>query len=53
VAPEPVCSLHVLGSRQFGGADQFYVRLVLALRDAGWPVAAVNRAGSPVAGALG
>lgn len=52
MAPEPVCSLHVLGSRQFGGADQFYVRLVLALRDAGWPVAAVNRAGSPVAGAL-
>jgi glycosyltransferase involved in cell wall biosynthesis len=52
VAPQAVPSLHVLGSRQFGGADQFYVRLVLALRDAGWPVAAVNRAGSPVAAAL-
>jgi len=52
VALQPVPSLHVLGSRQFGGADQFYVRLVLALRDAGWPVTAVNRAGSPVAGAL-
>lgn len=45
-------SLHVLGSRQFGGADQFYVRLVRALRDAGQTVAAVNRAGSPVAKAL-
>jgi glycosyltransferase involved in cell wall biosynthesis len=49
----PIASLHVLGSREFGGADQFYVRLVLALRDAGWPVAAVNRRASPVAAALG
>lgn len=52
MASAPVPSLHVLGSRQFGGADQFYVRLVLALRDAGWPVTAVDRAGSPVADAL-
>lgn len=45
-------SLHILGSRQFGGADQFYVRLVRALHEAGHPVTAVNRAGSPVAEAL-
>lgn len=45
-------SLHILGSRQFGGADQFYVRLLRALHDAGQPVTAINRAGSPVAQAL-
>lgn len=47
--PERIPSLHVLGGRQFGGADQFYVRLVRALHDAGEPVVAVNRAGTPVA----
>lgn len=47
-----VDSLHVLGSRQFGGADQFYVRLVEALNGQGHRAAAVNRPGSPVAGAL-
>lgn len=46
-------SIHVLGSRQFGGADQFYVRLVRALNEAGERVLAVNRKGSPVAQALG
>ncbi|CAI8944953.1 glycosyltransferase [Methylocaldum szegediense] len=45
-------SLHILGSRQFGGADQFYVRLLGALHEAGQRVVAVNRAGSPVAEAL-
>ncbi|MFM8332897.1 MAG: glycosyltransferase, partial [Candidatus Methylumidiphilus sp.] len=45
-------SLHVIGSRQFGGADQFYVRLLRALRDVGQPVTAVNRVGTPVAQAL-
>lgn len=45
-------SLHILGSRQFGGADQFFVRLVRALREAGQTVAAIDRAGSPVAQAL-
>ncbi len=45
-------SVHVLGSRQFGGADQFYVRLVRALREIGQTVTAINRAGSPVARAL-
>lgn len=45
-------SLHILGSRQFGGADQFYVRLLRALHESGHPVTAINRAGSPVARAL-
>jgi glycosyltransferase involved in cell wall biosynthesis len=42
-------SLHVLGGRQFGGADQFYVRLVRALHEAGESVTAVNRRDTPVA----
>jgi glycosyltransferase involved in cell wall biosynthesis len=50
--PESLPSLHVLGGRQFGGADHFYVRLVQALHEAGQTVTAVNRAGSPVAKAL-
>lgn len=45
-------SLHVLGSRQYGGADQFYVRLLRALVAAGCRVTAVNRPNSPVAEAL-
>lgn len=45
-------SIHVLGSRQYGGADQFYVRLVRALHEAGQPVAAITRPKSPVAKAL-
>jgi glycosyltransferase involved in cell wall biosynthesis len=45
-------SVHVLGSRQFGGADRFYVRLVEALNEAGYPALAVNRPGSPVGRAL-
>ncbi len=48
----PLTSVHILGSREFGGADQFYVRLVGALHAAGQPVLAVNRPGSPVARAL-
>jgi glycosyltransferase involved in cell wall biosynthesis len=47
--PDPCLSLHVLGGRQFGGADQFYIRLVLALHAAGQPVTAISRTGSPVA----
>lgn len=45
-------SLHVIGSRQLGGADRFYVRLIEALHAAGHETIAVNRAGSPVAGLL-
>jgi len=42
----------VIGSRQFGGADRFYVRLVRALAGKGHRVLAVNRPGSPVHQAL-
>ncbi len=49
---EPIHSIHILGSREFGGADQFYVRLIRALRQAGQPVTAINRPDSPVANAL-
>ena len=45
-------SYHVLGSRQFGGADQFYVRLIEALNAAGSTATAIDRVGSPVAEAL-
>lgn len=45
-------SIHILGSREFGGADQFYVRLLRALHHAGQPVTAINRPDSPVARAL-
>jgi glycosyltransferase involved in cell wall biosynthesis len=45
-------SLHIIGSRQFGGADRFYVRLVRALNERGHGAVAVNRPGSPIARAL-
>ena len=45
-------SVHVMGSRLFGGAEHFYVRLLRILRDAGYPVTAINRPGSPVADEL-
>ncbi len=41
-------SVHILGSRQLGGADRFYVRLVSALHQDNYRVLAVNRPGSPV-----
>jgi glycosyltransferase involved in cell wall biosynthesis len=50
--PDPIHSLHILGSREFGGADQFYVRLIRALRQAGQSVTAINRPDSPVAKAM-
>lgn len=49
---DSVHSIHILGSREFGGADQFYVRLARALHQAGQPVTAICRPGSPVAEAL-
>lgn len=49
---DPLHSIHILGSREFGGADQFYVRLVRALRQSGQPVTAIHRPDSPVARAL-
>lgn len=52
VVADLIPSIHILGSREFGGADQFYVRLVRALHQDGHPVTAINRPGSPVANAL-
>lgn len=45
-------SLHVIGSRTLGGAEGFFMRLVLALQAAGEQVAAVDRARSLVAAEL-
>ena len=45
-------TLHVIGSTQMGGADQFFVRLLTALAEAGHDPLAVTRAGSPIAQAL-
>lgn len=41
--------MHVVGSRLLGGAENFFMRLVLALQGAGEEVAAVSRARSLVA----
>lgn len=49
---DPIHSIHILGSREFGGADQFFVRLARALHQAGQPVTTISRPGSPVANAL-
>ena len=45
-------SIHVLGSRQLGGADRFFIRLVESLTRAGHPSLAVIRSDSPVVQAL-
>jgi glycosyltransferase involved in cell wall biosynthesis len=45
----PIDSVHVLGSRELGGADRFFIRLVEALARGGHPTLAVTRRGSPVA----
>lgn len=47
-----VRSIHVLGSRQLGGADRFFIRLVESLTRAGHPSLAVIRGDSPVGPAL-
>ncbi|MCP4689390.1 MAG: glycosyltransferase, partial [Desulfobacterales bacterium] len=45
-------SFHVIGSRQMGGCERFYTRLVTALNERDYPALAVHRPGSPVGGAL-
>ena len=45
-------SVHVIGSRLFGGAEHFYLRLLHILRESGHPVTAISRADTPVAEAL-
>lgn len=41
-------SMHVIGSRELGGAESFFMRLVLGLQAAGEEVIAVSRPGSRV-----
>jgi len=45
-------SLHILGSRQFGGAEHFFGRLLCALNQEGHTAAAVIRPSSPMVGSL-
>lgn len=45
-------TVHVLGSRELGGADRFFIRLVEALTRAGHPTLAVTRRDGPVAAQL-
>ncbi len=47
-----VSSIHVIGSRQMGGCERFFTRLVLALNQGAHPALAVHRPGSPVGEAL-
>lgn len=48
----PISSLHLIGSRALGGAENFYVRLVSALHERGHPVVAVSPPESDVSRAL-
>lgn len=41
-------SLHIIGSRGCGGAEQFFARLVNALAEAGHPVMAITRPGARI-----
>jgi glycosyltransferase involved in cell wall biosynthesis len=45
-------SVHIIGSRQLGGAEHFYFRFVQGLMNSGYPVLAVNRPDSPVSRVL-
>lgn len=47
-----VRSIHVLGSQELSGAEQFFIRLVNALAQAGHPTLAVTRRSSPVSALL-
>lgn len=47
-----ISSVHIIGSRTLGGAENFYLRLISALHEAGQPVVAVNPPGSDVGRAL-
>lgn len=45
-------SLHIIGSKQFGGADHFYIRLIRALNRFGHRAVAVTRPGTPISEVL-
>lgn len=47
-----VRSMHIIGSRELGGAESFFMRLVLGLKEAGEDVISVSRPGSRVGGEL-
>jgi glycosyltransferase involved in cell wall biosynthesis len=43
-----ICSLHIIGSRQLGGAERFFARLTAELARAGHPTHALLRPHSPL-----
>jgi glycosyltransferase involved in cell wall biosynthesis len=45
-------TLHIVGSRYFGGAENFFIRLVNAFQESGWQPQALLRHGSELAGHL-
>lgn len=45
-------SMHIIGSRQMGGAEHFYIRFVRALERRGMRTLAVTRPGCPLSAAL-
>lgn len=45
-------SLHIIGSRELGGAESFFMRLVLGLKEAGEEVIGISRPGSRVGAEL-
>ncbi len=47
-----ISSFHIIGSRQMGGAERFFKRLVLALKEKQQPVTAIIRHASPLRSAL-
>jgi glycosyltransferase involved in cell wall biosynthesis len=47
-----ISSLHIIGSRYSGGAERFFVRLILGLKDKGINIVAVNRPRSAVSAEL-
>ncbi len=49
---DSIPSVHIVGSRSFGGSEHFYVRLLKILKNSGQSVLAINRPETPVAKAL-
>lgn len=47
-----IASAHIIGGKQLGGAELFYLRLVNALQARGQPVLAINLKGSQIAARL-
>ncbi len=47
-----ISSFHIIGSRQMGGAERFYIRLLKALKEKHQPITAIVRPSSPLRSAL-